>query len=36
LSELLGTEMPRLIERLKTFHGEIESVSEPRFAAKVR
>ena len=36
LSELLGTEMPRLIERLKTFHGEIVSVSEPRFAAKVR
>jgi len=36
LSELLGTEMPRLIERLKTFHGEIESVSEPRFTAKVR
>ena len=36
LSELLGTEMPTLIERLKTFHGEIESVFEPRFAAKVR
>jgi len=36
LSELLGTEMPRLIERPKTFHGEIESVSERWFAVKVR
>jgi len=36
LSELVGTEMPRLIDRPKTFHGEIESVSERRFAAKVR
>jgi hypothetical protein len=36
LSELLGTEMPRMIERLETFHGEIESVSERRFAVKVR
>ena len=36
LSELLGAEMPRPIERLKTFHGEIESVCERRFAAKVR
>jgi hypothetical protein len=36
LPELLGTEMPRLIEQLKTFHGEIVSVSEPRFAGKVR
>jgi hypothetical protein len=34
--ELLGTEMPRLIERLKTFQGEIISVSEPRFADKAR
>jgi hypothetical protein len=31
LAELLGTEMPRLIEQLKIFHGEIISVSEPRF-----
>jgi len=31
LAELLGTEMPRLIERLKIFNGEIISVSEPRF-----
>jgi len=31
LAELLGTEMPRLIERLKVIHGEIISVSEPRF-----
>ena len=31
LAELFGTEMPSLIERLKTFHGEIISVSEPRF-----
>jgi hypothetical protein len=36
LSELLGAEMPRLIERLKTFHGEIVAVSEPGFAGKVR
>ena len=36
LSELLGAEMPRLIERLKTFHGEIVRISEPRFAGKVR
>jgi hypothetical protein len=36
LAELLDTEMPRLIERLKIFHGEIISVSEPRFAGKVR
>jgi hypothetical protein len=36
LAELLGAEMPRLIERLKIFHGEIISVSEPRFAGKVR
>jgi len=36
LSELFGTEMPRLIERLKTFHGEIESVSEPRFVSNIR
>jgi hypothetical protein len=28
---LLGTEMPILIERLKIFHGEITSVSEPKF-----
>jgi hypothetical protein len=31
LAELLGTEMPKLIERLKIFHGEIISISEPRF-----
>ena len=31
LAELLGTEMPRLIERLKIFHGEIISISEPTF-----
>jgi hypothetical protein len=36
LSELLGAEMSGRIERLKTFRDEIESVSEPRFAAKVR
>jgi hypothetical protein len=36
LPELFGAEMPALIERLKTFHGEIESVCERRFAAKVR
>jgi hypothetical protein len=34
LAELFGTEMPRLIERLKVFHGEIISVSEPRFARR--
>jgi hypothetical protein len=31
LAELLDTEMPRLIERLKIFHGEIVRISEPRF-----
>jgi hypothetical protein len=31
LAELFGTEMPKLIERLKQFHGEILSISEPRF-----
>jgi hypothetical protein len=31
LTELLGTEMPLLIERLKIFHGEITSVSAPTF-----
>ena len=36
LAELFGTEMPRLIERLKVFHGEIISVSEPRFARRDR
>lgn len=36
LAELLGTEMPRLIERLKIFHGEVMSISEPSFAGKVR
>jgi hypothetical protein len=36
LAELFGTEMPRLIERLKIFHGEIISVSEPKVARKVR
>jgi hypothetical protein len=36
LAELLGAEMPRLIELLKIFHGEIISVSEPRFAGKIR
>jgi hypothetical protein len=35
-SELLGTEMPRLIERLKTLHGETISVSDLRFTGKVR
>ena len=30
LAELLDTEMPRLIERLKLFHGEIVGISEPR------
>jgi hypothetical protein len=35
LSELLGTEMPRLIERLKIFHGDVISVSEPRFSREV-
>ncbi len=34
LAELFGTEMPRLIERLKVFHGEIISVSKPRFARR--
>lgn len=36
LAELFGTEMPRLIERLKNFHGEIITISEPRFARKDR
>lgn len=36
LSELFGTEMPRLIARLKALHGEIISVSEPRFVHKDR
>jgi hypothetical protein len=31
LAELLDTQMPKLIERLKIFHGEITSISEPRF-----
>jgi hypothetical protein len=31
LAELLGTDVPKLIERLKIIHGEIISVSEPRF-----
>jgi hypothetical protein len=31
LAELLDTQMPRLIEPLKTFHGEITSISEPTF-----
>ena len=31
LAELLGNEMPRLVEQLKVFHGEIISISEPRF-----
>jgi hypothetical protein len=30
LAELLDTEMPQLIERLKLFHGEIVGISEPR------
>jgi hypothetical protein len=36
LAELLGTEMLRLIERLTVFHGETISLSEPRFAGKIR
>jgi hypothetical protein len=36
LAELFGTEVPSLIERLTVFHGEIISVSEPRFARKDR
>lgn len=36
LPELFGSEMPKLIERLKNFHGEIQSISEPRFAGKGR
>ena len=36
LAKLFGTEMPRLIERLKVFHGEIISVSEPRFTREDR
>ena len=31
VAELLGSEMPRLIERLKIFHGEIVGISEPKF-----
>lgn len=31
LAELLGTEMPRLVERLKNLHGEVISVCEPSF-----
>lgn len=31
LAELFDREMPSLIERLKIFHGEITSVSEPKF-----
>jgi hypothetical protein len=31
LAELFGLEVPGLIELLKTFHGEIVSISEPRF-----
>jgi hypothetical protein len=31
LAELFGLEIPKLIERLETFHGEIVSISEPRF-----
>jgi hypothetical protein len=31
LAELLDREMPRLIERLKIFHGEIVGISEPKF-----
>ena len=30
LAELLDSEMPRLIERLKIFHGEIVRISEPK------
>jgi hypothetical protein len=32
LAELFGLEVPKLIERLKIFHGEIVSISEPRFS----
>jgi hypothetical protein len=31
LAELLDSEMPRLIERLKLFHGEIVGISEPKY-----
>lgn len=31
LAELLDREMPRLIQRLKVFHGEIVGISEPKF-----
>jgi len=31
LAELLDSEMPRLIERLKIFQGEIVGISEPKF-----
>jgi hypothetical protein len=31
LAELFGSEIPKLIERLKTLHGEVLSISEPRF-----
>jgi hypothetical protein len=31
LAELLDAQMPRLIERLKIFHGEIIRISEPKF-----
>jgi hypothetical protein len=36
LAELLDREMPRLIERLKIFHGEIVGITEPRFLRKPR
>ncbi len=36
LAELVGTEVSSLIERPTVFHGEIISVSEPRFARKDR
>jgi hypothetical protein len=31
LAEPLDSEMPRLIERLKLFHGEIVGISEPKY-----
>jgi hypothetical protein len=31
LAELLDREMPRLIELLEIFHGEILGISEPKF-----
>jgi hypothetical protein len=35
LAELFSSEIPKLIERLKLFHGEIISISEPGFRRHV-